>query len=233
MAKTYSFDVSAPANSAAPSGGAAAIRLLKDAIHERANLDHYWEKSGDTADVDDVGYHRQSTLLVQTSATAKANAGILYTKDVSGKAELHYKDEDDNEIQLTSGGAINVSAAFVATDFILTALSTKAGWTDVTTTYAGKYLRVGATALATGGSATHTHGAGSYIGPSHTHTVAHTSWGDNSGDSTSGTLSTSAVAGKASGAKTTSSSGTGAVTGTSASGVNTPVYVDVRMFQKD
>jgi len=226
MAKTYSFDVSAPANSAAPSGGAAAIRLLKNAIHERMDLDLYWEKSGDTADVDDIGYHRKATLLVQSSApTQKSDAGIVYTKDVSGKAELFFRDEDGDEVQLTSGGAINVSAAFASTDFILTALSTKTGWTDVTTTYAGKYLRIGATALATGGNSTHTH-----TGPSHTHTYSGTT-GAPSGttDKYSGANQVAVYNHTHSYSGTTVAGGTG---NTGAANLD-PVYVDVRMFQKD
>lgn len=232
MAKTYSIDVSAPANSTAPSGGAAAIRLLKNALHERNNLDHYWEKSGDTADVDNVGYHRKATLLVQSSApTAKSDAGIIYSKDVDSKAELFYRDEDGDEVQLTSGGAINVSAAFVATDFILTALSTKTGWTDVTTTYAGRYLRIGATALATGGSATHTHAAGSYAGPSHTHTGTTAASSDRSSAVASG--ANAVVGNPHTHTFTSAAGGTGAITGTSANGNNAPIFVDVRMFQKD
>lgn len=41
-----------------------------------------------------------------TAPTHGADSGILYTKDVSAKAELHFKDEDGHEIQLTNTGGI-------------------------------------------------------------------------------------------------------------------------------
>lgn len=46
-------------------------------------------------------------LEVQGSApTEIADHGLLYAFDVNAKAELHYEDEDSNDVQLTSGGKI-------------------------------------------------------------------------------------------------------------------------------
>jgi hypothetical protein len=55
------------------------------------------------------GKHKYVTMAVQVSApTVGANRGALYPKDVNGIAELFYKDENDNEIQFTSNGELNV-----------------------------------------------------------------------------------------------------------------------------
>lgn len=110
MVLSNPFDTSTPTGSNNPQQGDDRIRELKDAIVERESQDHYWPVSGTTYNDDDTGFHKKVTLLVQTSITQKANAGILYTKDVGGKAELHYKDEDGNEIQLTNAGAIAASS---------------------------------------------------------------------------------------------------------------------------
>jgi hypothetical protein len=232
MAFTNTYNVGTPANSEAPSGGASAIRLLKNALQERIDADHYFTKSGDLVDDDtQVGFHKKATLLVQTSATAKANAGILYTKDVSAKAELHFKDEDDNEIQLTSAGALNVASAFTSGDLLLTTRTGAiSGWTDKSTTYADKFIRISATAGSTGGANTHTHAAGSYAGPSHTHTTTLIKGGD---EQASAGDASCWLGNKGEHEHSISASGTGAVTGTSASGDNVPAYYTVRCYQKD
>lgn len=107
-----------PADTDVISEGAQRIRHLKEDISERAAVDHSW--AGDTED----GKHSKVTLRVQASVTEEADAGILYSKDASGKAELHYKDEDANEIQLTSGGAINVSALLQAVQDVVNPIGT-------------------------------------------------------------------------------------------------------------
>lgn len=88
-----------PADSQALSQGAARIRELKTDIRERLDLDHIMDDD-DTND----GRHRLVTLLVQSDPTVPASTGVVYTKDVSSKGELHYRDEDNNVIILTSVG---------------------------------------------------------------------------------------------------------------------------------
>jgi len=44
-----------------------------------------------------------------STPTTAPNKGFLYTRDVTGKAELHYLDEDDQEVQITSVGYLNDS----------------------------------------------------------------------------------------------------------------------------
>lgn len=101
-----------------------------------------------------------------------------------------------------------------------------AGTTDVSATYSNKFVRINATGGTTGGADTHTHAAGSYAGPSHTHTFTSdgitfgSAPGGNVGADSSGTLDT-----KHYHTGTTDAGGTGAVTGTSASSSNVPAYV--------
>lgn len=85
----------------------AITQTVKRALRERLTVDHYF--AVDETGLSNIGCHSKCTLLVQTSITGLANAGILYTKDVSAKAELHFKDEDGNEIQITSAGVVKNS----------------------------------------------------------------------------------------------------------------------------
>lgn len=99
----------------------------------------------------------------------------------------------------------------------------------------GKFLVSGATYnAAAGGSNTHTHDAGSYQGPSHTHTY--------SGTTTTPSGTTDKHSGGNSVARwnhthdysgTTSASGTGAVTGTSAEADSRPEFAAVILCEKD
>ena len=238
MTLANNFDTSTPTGSNSPTQGDDRIRELKSAIVEREGQDHYWPASGTVYDNDDTGFHKKVTLLVQTSITQKANAGILYSKDVSAKAELHYKDEDGNEVQLTSAGAVNGGSPFVTGDLILSSVTTAhSGWTNVTATYASKYLRVGDTALGTGGSATLSGNTDSHVitqaelpAVNLTASVPFGSFQSGggigqslwSGGDDNGVDVTFALGG----------SGTGhthALTGVT----NAPLYVDVRVFKKD
>ena len=82
------------------------IRQGRIDVRERLEVDHVLV--GSTND----GKHHKVTLPQQSSAPdAIASTGIIYTKEISGKAELFYRDEDGNEVQLTTGGTINISAA--------------------------------------------------------------------------------------------------------------------------
>ena len=233
MTLTNSMDTSTPTGSANPTQGDDRIRELKLAIVEREGQDHYWPASGTVYDNDDCGFHSKVTLLVQTSITQKANAGILYSKDVAAKAELHYKDEDGNEIQLTSVGALNGGSPFVTGDLLLSSVTTAhTGWTNVTATYASKHIRVGDTVLGTGGSATLAGTTGSHTlsiaeMPAHTHDVSvygGFSAGSNPGSGATqvGTTFT-----------TTSTGGGGGHTHDLTSVACTPLYVDVRLWKKD
>lgn len=109
MANTDTWNAAfeaSPADTDPISEGAERIRDLKVAVQERLSVDHYWDKSGtDTAH----GEHNKITLRTGAAPSVEADKCYLYAKDVSGKAELHFRDEDGDEIQFTSGGAINSS----------------------------------------------------------------------------------------------------------------------------
>ena len=95
----------APAGSTDVSAGDDRIRDFKLDIRERLNIDHYHDPAGTDAD---HGEHRKITFHEPISSPSNvANKAFLFGKDVGGKIELHYLDEDDNEIQLTKAGILN------------------------------------------------------------------------------------------------------------------------------
>lgn len=226
------WDESKPAGSRDLSLGDDDIREFKRASRERLAVDHEFfdDETGETT----TGYHTKATLVEQASApSVVTNAGILYTKDVSGATELFYKDAAGTELQLTNAGKILNYA--VQGDWQLSSVTTaRSGWTNVSATYSNKFMRISATPLTTGGADTHTHAAGSLAGPAHTHTVPASSTGWGTGGAVAGKLTTGQDGGSsATTDQATSSSGTGAVTGTTASGDNVPAFVQVVVFQKD
>lgn len=95
-----------PADTDAISQGAGKIRNLKRDLRERMANDHYW--SGTSAD----GQHYTVTFYAPSLADPDPgeNKGALYTKDVDDKAELFWEDEDDNVLQITSGGEFDGDA---------------------------------------------------------------------------------------------------------------------------
>lgn len=103
------FDKATPAGSDDPSEADDRMREIKAAIQERENVDHYWPLTGTEVSDVDAGEHRKVTLRVGSAPTAVADKGFVYAKDVAGKAELFYRDEDGNEIQLTSGGKLGAA----------------------------------------------------------------------------------------------------------------------------
>jgi len=93
---------SSPANNDNVSEGAGKIRDTRTDIRERVALDHYFDIAGTDAE---HGEHKQITLHAPISTpTNQSNKGFIYGKDVSGKIELHYLDEDGSEVRLTYGG---------------------------------------------------------------------------------------------------------------------------------
>lgn len=101
------YDKNAPAGSDDPAEADNEIRRVKAATQERENVDHYWPLTGTEVSDVDVGEHRKVTLRTGSAPSAVADKGFVYAKDVSGKAELFYRDENGNEIQITKGGILN------------------------------------------------------------------------------------------------------------------------------
>jgi len=100
-----------PADTENISIGASRIRDLKTDIQERLVVDHAHAGNADD------GKHKQITLLAPLGADPAniANHGFLYTKDVSGKVEFFWEDEDGNVVQLTVAGVINALANVITT----------------------------------------------------------------------------------------------------------------------
>lgn len=105
---SVAWDETSPSGSQAISLGDDRIRELKTQIREVINVDHDFPSSGQASD---NGQHKQVTLQEQADlGTGAVNATILGSQTVSGKGELCYVDEDDNTIQITSGGKIRAES---------------------------------------------------------------------------------------------------------------------------
>jgi len=110
MAKTNPIDPAVPAGSEDPKLGDNRIRELAAAVAEILNKDHYIGVNGGSGtgyNEDAAGEHNKVTLRATTKPTAVASKGFVYGKDVGGKIELFYEDEDGTEIQITTGGILN------------------------------------------------------------------------------------------------------------------------------
>jgi len=104
MSFTGTWDETKPAGSRARSLGDDDMRDIKRDFRERLAVDHQFvqDETGDAT----IGYHKKVTLKTTTNPAAVAGTGILFCKDVAGKAELHFRDEDGHVIQITSAGSL-------------------------------------------------------------------------------------------------------------------------------
>lgn len=182
---------------------------------------------------------------VQSSDPAAiASKVLLYCKDVSSKAELFLRDEDGDVIRLTIGGALAVLGSEAwRTDDLLHSFNTTTptGWTDVTTTYASKFLRVSTgSAKTTGGADTHDHGAvtgsttltGAQSGvPAHTHEI--TATGINGASGTRTATASDTAAGPNPVAANTAANAASGHTHTISSVNNIPAFVQCKLYEKD
>ena len=100
------FDTAAPDGGDDPAEADNNMRRIQRAVQEREDVDHHWPLTGTEVSDAETGEHKKVTLRVGSAPTAVANKGFVYIKDVSNKAELFYRDEDGNEIQITSGGIL-------------------------------------------------------------------------------------------------------------------------------
>jgi hypothetical protein len=107
---TETWDETKPAGSRNPLLGDDDIREFKRAMRERLAIDHDFEATESPAFGDSgstIGYHKKVSMMTQAATPSVDNdTGVLYTMDVGGKAELHFRDEDDNIIQITSAGKL-------------------------------------------------------------------------------------------------------------------------------
>lgn len=105
------FDTATPAGSDDPAEADDRMREIKAAVQERENVDHYWPLTGTEVSDADAGEHRKVLFRapISTPDSIAENHGQLYLKDVNGKAELFFIDEDENEIQLTNVGKLVIA----------------------------------------------------------------------------------------------------------------------------
>jgi hypothetical protein len=108
---TAAWDESKPAGTRDINLGDDDIREMKGQERERQDVDHQRPQS--EAGIKNIGAHKIIHLLVQTVIASLADAGCLYTKDVNGKAELHFMDEDTNEIALTTAGKLKLGSTYL------------------------------------------------------------------------------------------------------------------------
>lgn len=101
---TNSLDETKPAGSRAASLGDNDIREYKTQNREILEVDHTYPSSGQDAN---AGTHKKCSFIEQADlGTGAVGKTLLGSQTVSGKGELVYTDEDDNDIQITSGGKI-------------------------------------------------------------------------------------------------------------------------------
>lgn len=101
---TVSWNEASPAGNTDINLGDNRIREMKTQIREVIDVDHKFDSSGSS---DDNGCHDQVTLLEKADIGSGAvGKTILGSQTVSGKGELVYTDEDDNDIVLTKNGRI-------------------------------------------------------------------------------------------------------------------------------
>ena len=168
-----------------PSSAANKCYLFPKDADSKVEL-HWLDEDGNELQVTSKGGFKSvlfgAPLAVDPSSAA--NKCTLYPKDVSGKVELHFIDEDGNVIQLTSAGAINLATPTGSvpsgTKMLVYADTAPSGWTvdssviDVVAGLKGGtyYTTGGAVAgSAWGAGTTHLHTYSTVI--SHAHTVSH------------------------------------------------------------
>lgn len=116
MPFTRDWDEARPADTDLASSGDDEMRYIRVDTAERLKTMFYGLTAGENTH---AAHAKQITFREQGSmATPDADTGALYCKEVGGKCELHWLDEDANEKQLTSGGKLNIAAADIAADLL-------------------------------------------------------------------------------------------------------------------
>lgn len=112
---TYTYDTDTPLGSDAPSVIDDRIRETKDAIQERMDVCGYWPLTGTEVSDADAGKFRYLIFREPNDLTSmSADESALFSKDANSLTELHWIDESDNVLQLTSGGQLYVVTASIA-----------------------------------------------------------------------------------------------------------------------
>lgn len=103
---TSTYDTNTPLGSDDPAEADDRMREIKLSNQQRNNVDHFWPLTGTEVSDADTGEHRKVLFHepISSPGTVAVDHGQLFIKDVAAKAELHWIDEDEQEVQLTSGG---------------------------------------------------------------------------------------------------------------------------------
>lgn len=141
----------------------------------------------------------------------------------------------------SGAGVLPGANVFEGSEILLSSGSkSESGWTEITSTYADKYLRVGSTELGTGGSATLPGTSGSHVlsaaeMPAHSHgqTVGGRDNGSVGYDGTYTSSCNNPISQQSGSYATQSAGGGGGHTHDLTGVANAPLYVDVRLWQKD
>lgn len=125
---TTAINESSPAGSDNIALGDNKIREFKVQNREILEVDHEYPSSGQSAT---AGQHKKVTLQeAEDIGTGAEGVPILGAQTVSGKAELVFTDEDDNDIQITSAGKIKLASGRLENNVNLTSRN-QAGDGDV------------------------------------------------------------------------------------------------------
>jgi len=243
MSFTETWDETKPSGGRARSLGDDDIREFKRAMTERMAVDHlaHSDESGQS----NVYYHKKVGFGAPLAADPSnaANVGFLYTKDVNGKVELFFIDEDGDAIQLSNPVGVSILSdvdGWRSGDLLLSSSTdTPTGWSDVSTTYDNKFIRIGddTPLTTTGGADTHDHGAATASHtlteaqmPAHTHTVtgAKAAWAD----SADGEIHRTST-GTQRDFSTNSAGSGGGHSHVISSADNMPAWIQTRMYKKD
>lgn len=190
-----------------------------------------WNANEDAiiTEVNDLdGDNLASDIVITTSGTCNFTGTFKLggTALTATATEINYTDGVTSAIQTQLDNKFSLPSGAI---FFMVTGSCPAGTTDVTATYSDKFVRINATGGSTGGANTHTHGAGSYKGPHHYHSIPHSGWAQN--PPVGGKINTSDSGKSAAADRNTGGGGDDSVTGTSASASNVPTYVTAKCCQ--
>jgi hypothetical protein len=112
---TYTYNTATPAGIDDPREADDRMREIKAALQERLNVNHYFTPSATNVyDHSDTGMHTFIDFQAPRSAdptTIDESQAQIYTLDVSSKAELKWIDEDENNLQITDAGTLNITSS--------------------------------------------------------------------------------------------------------------------------
>jgi hypothetical protein len=110
-----SLELNKPVGADDPKQTPTFIRLAKQALAERMNVDHDYTTVDNKVDGVNVGTHRRITFTADLpSPDPSAGTAVLYPKLIDGRLELCYKNQNLVQIQLTKNGVVNATAAALA-----------------------------------------------------------------------------------------------------------------------